>query len=215
MIANQGFDILPAAYGADLGMNWKPTPQLFINTAFWYLYLKQEFTFGQDLTAQPGGPVQPSGRTSRMGIDLSARYQFTDWLFASMNANGARPRFIDSAAGQNHVPLAPTFTSTAALDFRLKNGLNGGISYRYMHNRSANDAYTLTALGYWVTDMTLNYTKKHYNIGLAIENLLNTNWNESQFEYTSRLKNETRPVDEVSYTPGVPFFVKGKFAVFF
>lgn len=215
VIANQGFDILPAAYGADLGLNWKPVPQLFINTALWYLYLKQEFTFGQDLTAQPGGPVEPGGRTSRMGIDFSARYQFTDWLFASMNANLAKPRFIDSAAGHNYVPLAPTFTSTAGLDFRLKNGLNGGISYRYMHNRSANETYTLTAVGYWVTDLTLNYTKKKYSIGLAVENLLNVTWNESQFEYTSRLKYETQPVDEVSYTPGVPFFAKLKFAVFF
>jgi outer membrane receptor protein involved in Fe transport len=215
VIANQGFDILPAAYGADLGMNWKPIPQLFINAALWYLYLKQEFTFDQDLIDQPGGPVQPSGKTSRMGIDFSARYQFTDWLFASINANLAKPRFIDSAAGHHYVPLAPTFTSTAGLDFRLKNGLNGGISYRYMHNRSANETYTLTAVGYWVTDLTLNYTKKKYSIGLAIENLLNVTWNESQFDYTSRLKYETLPVDEVSYTPGVPFFAKLKFAVFF
>jgi hypothetical protein len=215
VIANHGFDILPAAYGADLGVNWKPVPQLFINTALWYLYLKQEFTFGQDLIDQPGGPVSPSGKTSRMGIDFSARYQFTDWLFASMNLNFAKPRFIDSAAGHNYVPLAPTLTSTAGLDFRLKNGLNGGISYRYMHNRSANETYTLTAVGYWVTDLTLNYTKKSYSIGLAVENLLNVTWNESQFEYTSRLKYETQPVDEVSYTPGVPFFAKLKFAVFF
>jgi TonB-dependent Receptor Plug Domain/CarboxypepD_reg-like domain len=215
VIANQGIDILPAAYGADLGANWKPIPQLFINTAFWHLYLKQEFTFGADLIDQPGGPVGPSGRTSRMGIDFSARYQFTDWLFASMNANLAKPSFIDSAAGHNYVPLAPTFTSTAGLDFRLKNGLNGGISYRYMHNRSANETYTLTAVGYWVTDLTLNYTKKRYSIGLAIENLLNVTWNESQFEYASRLKYEAQPVDEVSYTPGVPFFAKLKFAVFF
>jgi CarboxypepD_reg-like domain/TonB-dependent Receptor Plug Domain len=215
VIANQGFDILPAAYGADLGVNWKPVPQLLINTALWYLYLQQEFTFGQDLISQPGGPVEPSGKTSRMGVDFSARYQLTGWLFASMNVNVARPRFVDSVAGYQYVPLAPTFTSTAGLDFRLKNGLNGGISYRYLHNRAANSTYTLTALGYWVTDLAVNYTKKKYELGLSVENLLNTTWNESQFEYVSRLKYETQPVDEVSYTPGVPFMAKLKFAVFF
>jgi hypothetical protein len=40
-------------------------------------------------------------------------------------------------------------------------------------------------------------------------------WNESQFEYVSRLRKETRPVDEVSYTPGGPFFAKLKLVVFF
>jgi hypothetical protein len=215
VIANQGYSILPAAYGADLGYNWKPFPRLFINDALWYLYLQEEFTFGQDLIDQPGGPIQPSGKTCREGNDFSARYQINNWLFASMNLNFANPKFIDSAAGHNYLPLAPTLTSTAGLDFRFENGLNGGLSYRYLHNRAANSTYTLTALGYWVTDLTVNYTKNKYEVGIAIENLFNVAWNESQFEYTSRLKNETQPVDEVSYTPGTPFFAKLKLAVFF
>ena len=215
VIANQGYAILPAAYGVDLGTNWKPFPRFFINDAFWYLYLQEEFTFGQDLINQPGGPVQPSGKTRREGNDFSARYQLNSWLFASMNLNFANPKFIDSTEGHDHIPLAPTFTSTAGLDFRFKNGLNGSISYRYLHNRAANSTYTLIALGYWVTDLTVNYTKKNYEVGLAIENLFNVVWNESQFEYTSRLKYETQPVDEVSYTPGTPIFAKLKLAVFF
>lgn len=212
VIANQGYEILPAAYGADLGVNWKPLPRLFINTAFWYLYLRQEFTYGADLGDQA---VSPGGRTRRTGIDLSARYQMTDWLFANVNVDLARPRDLDAPKGANYLPLAPTLTSTAGLDLRFPSGWNGGISYRYLRNRPANEDNTLTALGYFVTDLAINYTKKKYEVGLAIENLFNQEWNESQFEYTSRLKNETRPVDEVSYTPGTPFFAKLKLAVFF
>jgi len=215
VIGNRGFEILPAAYGTDLGFNWKPLPNLFINTALWYLYLQQEFTFGQDLIDQPAGPVTPSGRTSRKGIDFSARYQLTQWLFASLNLNAARPRYIDSAKGNNYIPLAPTLTSTGGLDFRLKNGINGGISYRYLHNRAANSDYSLTARGYFITDLAINYTKKRYEVGIAIENLFNRQWDESQFEYITQLKGETAPVDQVSYTPGVPFFAKLKVAVFF
>src|SRR6202012_4209739 len=114
-----GFEVLPMAYGSDFGANWKPLPNLYINTAIWYLYLQQEFTFGQDLIDQPGGPVSPSGRTRREGIDFSARYQLTKWLFFNLNLNPDQPRYIDSARGHNYVELAPTFTSTAALDFRF------------------------------------------------------------------------------------------------
>ena len=215
VIANQGFEILPAAWGADLGLNWKPIPRLFINTAVWYLYLAQEFTFGQDLIDQPGGPIQPSGKTRRIGMDISGRYQLTDWLFASLNLNLAQPRFIDSAAGHNYLPLAPTFTSTAALDVTFKKSWNGSISYRYLHDRAANSTYTLNALGYCVTDLAINYTQPKYQLGLSVENLLNVKWNESQFEYVSRLQYETAPVDDVSFTPGVPFFAKLKMTVFF
>jgi hypothetical protein len=215
VIANQGYQILPAAYGADLGINWKPIPNLYINTALWYLYLQQEFTFGQDLIDQPAGPVTPGGKTSREGIDFSARYQLFQWLFVNVNVNAARPRYIDSAQGHNYVPLAPTLTSTAGLDYRFKNGINGGISYRYLHNRAANSDYTLTARGYFITDLTLNYTQPKYEIGLAIENLFNRQWDESQFAYLSQLKGETAPVDQVSYTPGVPFFARLKYTRYF
>ena len=215
VIANRGLDDLPPAYGSDFGINWKPDPSLFINAAVWYLYLEQEFIFGQDLISQPAGPVSPTGSTVRDGIDLSVRYQFTQWLFANMNVNFARPRYLDSAKGHDYVPLAPTFTSTFGLDFRFKNGINGGISYRYLHSRAANSDYKLTARDYFITDMTLNYTKKRYEVGIAIENLFNRQWDESQFEYTSQLKNETVPADQVSYTPGLPFFAKLKLTVFF
>lgn len=215
VIANKGYEVLPAAYGSDLGLNWKPCPNLFINTAIWYLYLQQEFTFGGDLINQPGGPVTPSGRSVRDGIDFSARYQVTKWLFANFNINPAHSRYTDSTKGHGYVPLAPTLTSTASLDFRLKNGINGGISYRYLHNRAANSDYSLTARGYFITDLAINYTLQRYEAGLTIENLFNRQWDEAQFEYTSRLPNEKAAVDQVSYTPGVPFFAKIRLAIFF
>ena len=211
VIANQGYAILPAAYGADLGVNWKPAPGLFVNAALWYLYLQQEFTYGADLGDDA---VSPGGRTRRVGVDLSARYQFNNWLFGYVNANVARPGTIGVAKSASYIPLAPTFTSTAGLDFRFTHGWNGGISYRYMHDRPGNAANTLTAAGYFVTDLTVNYTKRNYELGLIVENLFNTRWQESQFEELSRLKNETAPVDQMSFTPGIPFFAKLKFTLF-
>jgi outer membrane receptor protein involved in Fe transport len=212
VIANQGYKVLPAAYGADLGVNWKPLPRLYINAALWYIYLQQEFTYGNDYGNES---VQPGGRTVRDGIDLSARYQINQWLYGDLNLNFARPRSLDDPKGQDYLPTAPTFTSMAGLYIKLKNGFNGGISYRYLHDRPANGDYSLTAKGYFLTDLTVNYTKRKYEIGIGIENLLNIKWYESQIEYVSRLKYEPTPVDEVSYTAGVPFFAKLKFSVFF
>lgn len=212
VIAGQGFKTLPVAYGSDLGLNWKPLPRLYINTALWYIFLQQEFTYGSDYGDDA---VNPGGRTVRMGIDFSARYQINNWLYGDLNLNAARPRSIDDPKGQDYLPTAPTFTSTGGLYARFKNGFNGGISYRYLHNRPANGDYSLTAKGYFLTDLTANYTKKNYEVGVSVENLLNQKWYESQIEYNSRLRYEPAPVDEVSYTAGVPFFAKLKFSIFF
>ncbi len=62
VVANQGQEILPAAYGVDLGVNWKPAEHLFINAAIWYLYLQQEFIYdGDEGTVEPSG-AKPEGR---------------------------------------------------------------------------------------------------------------------------------------------------------
>jgi TonB-dependent Receptor Plug Domain/CarboxypepD_reg-like domain len=212
VIANRGYQTLPAAYGADLGINWKAAPRLFINAALWYIYLQQEFTYGSDYGDES---ATPGGRTIRKGLDLSGRYQIADWLFGNLNLNFAIPRALDAPQGQNYLPTAPTFTSTAGLSFKFRNGFNGGISYRYLHDRPANEDYSLTALGYFLTDLTANYTQKKYEIGISVENFFNQKWYESQVEYVSRLRNETAPVDEVSYTAGVPFFAKLKLSIFF
>jgi len=213
--ANKGFEVLPAAYGADLGINYKPLKNLFINAAGWYLFLQQEFRFGQDLSDQLEGPISPSGRTARLGVDLSVRYQINPWLFANLNGNLAHARYLDSARGHNYVALAPTFTSTAGLNFHSKNGFYGGISYRYLHDRPGDSDNTLTARGYFITDLTVNYRHKNYELGLAIENLFNVVWDESQIAYIARLKNEANAVEQISYTPGVPFFPKLKFTRYF
>jgi outer membrane cobalamin receptor len=209
VIGNNNFETLPTAYGADLGLNWKPVPNLYINTALWYLYLQQEFVYSDD------GTIVPGGKTRRLGIDFSARYQLTNWLFADLNVNLARPRLADSAKNTGYLALAPTFTSTGGLDFKLHNGINGGLSYRYLHSRAGNNTGTLTADGYFVTDLKVNYTQKRYEIGLTIENLFNTQWNEFEAEEVSQLKGETAPVDQMSFTPGTPFAAKLRIAVFF
>lgn len=209
VIGNNGLQTLPSAYGADLGFNWKPIPHLYINTALWYLYLDQEFVLSDD------GTIVPGGKTTRAGVDFSARYQLASWLFADLNVNLARPRLADSAKNTGYLALAPTFTSTGGLDFRFDNGINGGLSYRYMHSRPGNNTNTLVADGYFVTDLKLNYTQKRYEVGITIENLLNTKWNEFEAEEVSRLKGESAAVDQMSFTPGTPFFAKLRVAYFF
>ena len=77
-----------------------------------------------------------------------------------------------------------------------------------MNDRPANEANTVIAHGYNVIDFTANYKTKHYKVGVIIENLLNVNWNEAQFDTEARLRNETSSVDQLHFTPGTPFYAK-------
>lgn len=210
VVAQKGFEILPAAYSTDLGFIYKPTSKLFLNIAMWYLYLDQEFVYNGD-----DGNVEPGGKTRREGIDFIARYQFTDKWFANANINVTKPRAIGPPKGEDYIALSPTASSTGGLFYRPKEGLNGGVSYRLIKDRPANGDNTIIAKGYFVMDASLNYSKPKYEVGIAIENLLNTKWNEAQFATESRLRGEPASVTELHFTPGIPFFARAKFAVFF
>lgn len=84
-----------------------------------------------------------------------------------------------------------------------------------MGDRPANEDNSVIAKGYFVIDASLNYTTKKWEAGLAIENLLNTKWKETQFDTESRLYNEVQPVSEIHFTPGAPFFARVSVVWFF
>ena len=205
VVQQNGKEILPKAYGSDFGLIWKPTPKMVINSALWYLFLEQEFVYVGD-----AGIVEPSGKSERLGIDLGMRYQFTDWLYADTDATYTHARSIDEPEGADYIPLAPDFTLTGGLAINDLNGFSAGLRYRYIDDRPANEDNSIVAEGYFITDLNANYKlNNNVTLGFAIENLFDVEWNETQFATESRLQNEPNPVEEIHFTPGTPFFIKG------
>jgi hypothetical protein len=205
VVQNNGKQVLPTAIGTDVGTIWKPFPRLIVNSALWYLYLQQEFVYVGD-----AGIIEPSGKTKRMGAELGLRYQLNDYLYFDTDANYTYARSIDEPSGQNYIPLAPDFTSTGGLSFQKWHGLSGGLRYRFLKSRPANEDNSIVAKGYIVSDMNLNYEYKSVTFGVSVENILNTKWNETQFATESRLKGEANSVEEIHFTPGTPFFMKAR-----
>ena len=205
-----GTEILPVAYGADVGIVLKPTTDLLLQGALWYLNLEQEFVYVGD-----EGIVEPSGKSQRLGLDVSVRYQLLKWLFIDADANYCKSRAIEEMKGNDRIPLAPVFTSAGGITYRSQAGLNAAIRYRYMSDRPANENNSVVANGYFVNDAVVSYEKKKYEIGLSVQNLFDVRWKETQFDITSKLKNETVPVSEIHFTPGSPFFLRAHVSFFF
>ena len=204
-VAQNGVQVLPSAYGADLGLVSKVGAKLFTNMAVWYLYSEQEFVYVGDEAI-----IENVGMTQRLGYDLGLRYELSKWLFLDLDGTYNFAEALAEPNGQNHIPLAPVFTATGGLSiYNLKN-VYGGLRYRYLGDRPANEDYSITAEGYFVLDANLNYNWNEWVFGINVQNLLNTQWNEAQFATESRLKNETEPVEELHFTPGTPFYIAAK-----
>ncbi|MEL6810122.1 MAG: TonB-dependent receptor plug domain-containing protein [Bacteroidota bacterium] len=208
--SNGGEKTLPAAYGVDLGTILKPTDGLVVNATLWSLFSEQEFVYVGD-----AGIVEPSGRTRRLGFELGARYQATDWLYMYADANYTHARSVEEQEGMDFIPLAPKLTSIGGLVIDGKRGFSGGINYRYIDDRPANEDNSIIAEGYLVADANLNYNFRNWTVSLMVENIFDTAWNETQFATESRLFNESSPVEEIHFTPGSPFYIRGKISVRF
>ena len=209
-VVENGRKILPGAYSADFGTILKPTKNLLIQTALWYLYLDQEFVYNGD-----DGSPSPSGKTQRTGIDFSVRYEPLPSVYLDADINYAHGRFIEEAKGLNYIPLAPVWSSTGGITYKNKSGFNGSLRYRWLSDRPANEDYSVTARGYFVNDFVLNYSQKKYEVGLTVNNIFNVKWKETQFDTLTKLKNETTPVDEICFTPGTKLAAKLSFSLFF
>lgn len=208
VIVSDNENIVPLAFGSDLGFSWKPRPRLYVNAAAWYLYLEQEFVYVGD-----AGVVEPSGETRRLGFDLGVRYQLNDWLFFDGDITYAHSRSIEAPTGSDFIPLAPVVTAVGGFNIESGN-LSGSLRTRYLRDRPANEDRSVLADGYNVVDMTANYTFGKLVLGLHIQNLLNVEWNETQFETESRIRRadgnlEPNAVSEIHFTPGTPFNLRG------
>jgi len=196
-------EVVPSVFGVDVGNVWKPTNNLIINTALWTLFSQQEFVYVGD-----AGVVEASGKSRRYGVDLGFRYQLSDYVFADFDGNYAFARSGEDF--EEYIPLAPKFSSTGGITLKDYKGFTAVIKYRYLGDRAANEDNSVIAKGYFVSDFNVNYKINKFNIGLVVENIFNTKWNETQFLTESRLQNETQSVEEIHFTPGTPFFAKIK-----
>ncbi|MGA9652004.1 TonB-dependent receptor [Pedobacter sp.] len=210
VIAQTAQQILPAAYGTDLGATWKPSQRLILNAALWYLYLQQEFVYVGD-----EGVIEPSGRTARKGIDFGLRYQINNWWFVNGDITYNHGRALDEPERANYIPLAPPFTFTGGLSIKDFKNFSGSIKARYLASRPANEDDSIIAKGYFITDANVNYNWKRFTFGVISENVFNRAWNETQFATESRLQNEATPVEEIHFTPGTPFNIRATVSVRF
>lgn len=196
-------ETLPRAIGTEVGTKINFGKNVILGISTWYLYMQEELVFIGD-----EGNTEISGSTQRIGIDIEARIQLANWLWAYADLNLAKGKYIDEPDGDNNIPLAPRITSTGGITAIHPSGFEGSLRYRYIGSRPANESNTVVAEGYMLINLRLGYKIGKVTLFGDIENLTNTLWNEAQFDTESRLKFEPAPVSEINFTPGNPFNFK-------
>lgn len=201
---------LPRAFGAEAGIRYGTPDGIFSGAASaWLLNLESEFVYVGD-----AGVTEPSGRTRRQGVDVEARVNPFVWLGLGVDATLSRGRSVDDPEGANSIPLAPNFTLSGNAVARF-GALAVAARLRMVGDRPANAENTVRAKGYGIVDLSASYRLGAFEFHANVENLLNAEWNEAQFEAESRMRDEAAPVRELHFTPGTPRAMRGGIAVRF
>ncbi|MBT8400126.1 MAG: TonB-dependent receptor [Rhodothermia bacterium] len=195
----RGEETLPRATGAEIGLRSRLTNSVTIAAAAWLLDLDREYVYVGD-----GGFTELSDRSRRYGLDVETRAILTTWLLADIDVNLSRGFFPDSPDSENRIPLAPTITSTGGITVLHPKGYEGSLRFVHVGDRPASENASVTAEGYTLVNLFAAYRFSDVKVSLTVENLLDTEWNEAQFDTESRLRNEIVSVSGLHFTPGNP-----------
>ncbi|MDE2449849.1 MAG: TonB-dependent receptor [Gammaproteobacteria bacterium] len=203
-------------------------PNLNVRLDLFELKLKSELVFNGD-----AGSTSPSGATTRTGIELGSTYRVNSWLSAELNGAVSRARFdhatepddlgCGDAAPTNpcvqpiaivgrFIPNSPTGIVDARLAMNRESGWFGSLRARYFGESPLVEDDSATSPAYTTIDAEIGFRSPHrWRVMLDVFNITDVKWNDIEYYYVSRLRNEPSPRADYVVHPGVPRTFRARF----
>jgi outer membrane receptor protein involved in Fe transport len=222
---------LTRATSAEVGVSLEPLPRWSTNFDVFLLKLKSELVFDGD-----AGVTSPSGATTRSGLEWGNTVALTTWLHADLNAAFSRARFdrnvpaddlgCSSAAPSRpcqepiaitgrYIPNSPTNVLDAGLTAQHPAGWFGAVRARHFGESPLVEDNSARAPAYTTVDLRVGYERRdRWLVALDIFNLFDVRWNDIEYYYVSRLRNEPFATPDFIVHPGVPRTLRLHFQYF-
>jgi hypothetical protein len=223
---------LTRATSAEVGVSTHIVPDWETSFDLFELKLKSELVFDGD-----AGVTAPNGATTRTGVEWTNSYHINSWLSAQLDATFTRARFDanadpddlgcgDAAPGHpcvtpiaivgRYIPNSPTNVVDAGLTANHPSGWFGALRARHFGDSPLVEDNSAKSPQYTTVDGQLGFQKpKEWLIALDVFNLADVKWNDIEYYYVSRLKNEVSPSADYVVHPGVPRTFRARFTYYF
>ena len=219
---------LTRATSGEVGVETKIVPNLDSRLDVFKLKLKSELVFDGD-----AGITSPSGASTRTGVEWGNTYHFNPWLSGEFNAAFTRARFDsdsdpdDLGCGEaapshpclqniaivgRYIPNSPSNVLDAGLTAQRASGLFGAVRARHFGESPLVEDNSARSPAYTTVDAQIGYrASKNWLAALDIFNIADVKWNDIEYYYVSRLKNEANPAPDYVVHPGVPRTLRAHF----
>ena len=193
------FDVISSATGYEAGFRAHPSERFNVSATFFYLALDSELIFVGD-----AGATEPNDATERVGVEAALFWRATDWLVVDATAAKTDAKFRDAPPGADTIPDAHDIVAAAGATVTLDNGFIGSIRLRHFgeaplaeDNSVKKDSTTLVNIG-------LSYPVGSWRLGIDVMNLFDTDANDIEYYYESRLGHEPTAVEDFHFHPVEP-----------
>jgi hypothetical protein len=188
----------------------------YLMAGFWWAGKEQELVF------EPESAIsQPRGKSQRVGQEVELRIEPLDWLYLAFDFYHTNAEFVDEQVGMSSddIPGTPEILFNQVLSVRHPSGFRGALRGRYVGKRplpQEKPLPTLYADAYYVVDLLLAYGLSWWAVEIEIQNLFDTEWDDTAFAYPSSPEgNPDRVPGTPTYqgehiTPGTPFAIAGR-----
>lgn len=223
---------LTRATSAEVGLSSEPLPRWETTLDIFKLKLKSELVFSGD-----AGVTSPNGSTTRTGIEWGNTVHINSWLNAEFNAAVTRARFDSDAAADDlgcgdadpahpcappigivgrYIPNSPTSVMDAGLTANHPSGWFGALRARHFGASPLVEDNSARSPQYTTVDGQIGFRKnKDWLVAFDMFNIADVKWNDIQYYYASRLKNEASPQADYVVHPGVPRTFRARFTYYF
>jgi hypothetical protein len=217
---------LTRATSGEVGVATRIIPNLDTRLDVFKLKLKSELVFDGD-----AGVTSPSGATTRTGIEWGNTYHINDWLSAELNTAFTRARFDHNSAPDDlgcadaapsnpctlalgivgrYIPNSPTNVTNVGLTAQRDSGWFGALRARHFGESPLVEDDSAKSPAYTTVDAQIGFHAAKWLAALDVFNIANVKWNDIEYYYVSRLRNEASPVADYVVHPGVPRTVRAR-----
>lgn len=155
------------------------------------------------------GSIEFKGASRAYGVEAKAAVKLTRQLSFNAGVTRVGNAFYRGGATRVYVDSAPRLVTNAGLTLADWHGFSGSLRYRHINNYRLDGADpAIRAAGFDVLDFSLNRRlRRGIEFSLAIDNLTNKRYWETQNYFESRLRPGADLVSRIHATPGYPVTV--------
>ncbi|CAA6815930.1 MAG: Outer membrane receptor proteins, mostly Fe transport [uncultured Sulfurovum sp.] len=193
-------DLLVQAQGAEVGLRFFETNKLNVSAALWMLDLDSELLFVGD-----AGNTEANRASRRHGIELTAYYWLSDHFNLDFEAAWTQARYKDDVADEgNRIEGSLPMVVSAGMTWNPTSNWDTSIRIRHFDKRVLDSYDEQDSDPFTVVNVGLGYQKGHWQYGLDVLNLFDSNDQDIAYYYASRLSSSVNSREDVHFHPIEP-----------